>query len=444
VQEKNYSKMTSSLKIILLGLAFFEFIFLPVGVCAKNSQHSFYTAVGADKNGTDDGIIPEFKDASIPFESEYYDDQINFIVDKNNYINYLKYLPGGLSQLIQKIKNFEIYVFPTRRTANYPDFLKESFLEKKKSKPVRNNDLFLGKINHLPYRFPETGEEIIWNHLSRYQGGSVERFVDSFVVRKNGQALKTRTWIKRVYNSHINKPKKNILFYALAKYLEPVSLKGDILLVHEPVNQVFEKRNSWIYSSAQRRVRKAPELGHDSIGSGSQGLVTADQIDGFNGSTERYNWRILGKKIMIVPYNINKIKDKELTYTEMLGSGSIKSELLRYELHRVWIVEGILKENSRHIYAKRVFYIDEDSWIILLEECYSVRGDMWRVAVHGIIQFYEHQFPVYGANIYHDLNNGSYFITGLENEIKKKAKIGFISKSMEFQPDELRRLAAGN
>lgn len=56
-----------------------------------------------------------------------------------------------------------------------------------------------------------------------------------------------------------------------------------------------------------------------------------------------------------------------------------KPEFVRWEKHRVWIVEGKLKAGSRHIYSKRRYYLDEDTWAGLIGETWDGQGKLWRV-----------------------------------------------------------------
>ena len=292
----------------------------------------------------------------------------------------------------------------------------------------------------IPHVIPKNGLQVIHNHLFRYQGGSIERTSHIFPVRQNGSYMKIGVWSKRVYADYLDHSQPNKLFYVLARFIEPRSLKGDILLVHEPKDYKINERSSWIYSAAQRRVRRAPDVAYDGVGNGSEGMITADQVDGFNGATDRYNWTLVGKKTLIVPYNTYAIGDKKVEYKKIIKTGSVNPSLMRYEYHRVWIIKATLKNGMRHIYKQRIFYIDEDSWSIVMEEVLSKKGDMWRVALHGLVQLYGENFPIYRINVYHDLYNKSYLVTGLDNEIKNNIKSGFRASIDEFQPSALRRL----
>jgi hypothetical protein len=168
-------------------------------------------------------------------------------------------------------------------------------------------------------------------------------------------------------------------------------------------------------------------------------MFTADQIDAYNGSPERYDWTLVGKREYYVPYNTYRIGARNLKSSEILRRGSVNPALMRYELHRVWVVEARLKAGESHIYGRRVFYLDEDSWSILEEDAHSTRGDLWRVALHGLVQYYDVQVPWYAISIYHDLQSGAYFVGGLNNAGDASIRFDVRGKLVEFQPDALRR-----
>ena len=298
----------------------------------------------------------------------------------------------------------------------------------------------MADLYFVPTINPKNGIDIINNHLFRYQGGSIEKNSHVFPVRRDGSYTRIGVWSKKVYSDHIDKNKSENFFYVLGKFTEPRSLKGDILLVQEPFSYDIKNRSSWIFSSAQRRVRRAPDVAYDGVGNGSEGMITADQVDGFNGATDRYDWKLIGKKTLIIPYNSYDIGNKNINYSEVIQQNTVNPSLLRYEFHRVWIINAKLKNGKRHIYHERFFYIDEDSWTIVMEEVLTKKGEIWKVALHGLIQNYFVTLPIYNFSLYHDLNNQTYLLTGLDNEINKRPRYGFRAKRSDFEPNALRRM----
>ena len=416
-----------------------------VGIAKSNTTGTF-TYSGAESGGSSDGLVPEYHESSKKYKElidRSYQSGKNigieferpiFTVNKTNMNEYSLHLSSGLQAVLNKYPNYEIQVFNSYRSSNHPRKIKlqiEGSLE---------NFHHPDKLRkYIPFKFPKNGAEVMLNHLSRYQGESEEKKVHSFVVNSKGAFTKVGVWSKRLSPKALDKGANEIQYYVLARYFEPASLVGDILLVHEPIPLLKKKRKAWIYSSAQRRVRRAPDASHDATGRGSQGLITADQIDGFNGDLDRFDWKLRGKQTFLVPYNVNKLDNKNIKYSDILGKNCIKAEFVRYEFHRVWVVEARLKQSSRHIYSKRVFYVDEDSWMVLMEDAYSTRGELWRVALHGLIQQKTENFPWYRVHAYHDLNNEMCFVSGLDNEVVSLPKFGFKDKVRNYTPDALRR-----
>ncbi len=230
----------------------------------------------------------------------------------------------------------------------------------------------------------------------------------------------------------------NILLLFRQKVVAPARLAGGILLVQETLDQVKENRRAWVYNKGQRRVRRAPNVAYDNPGTASDGLRTNDQFDMFNGALDRYDWKLVGKREMYVPYNAYKLHSDKLEYKDILTPLHINPEYPRYELHRVWVVDATLKPGMRHIYKRRTFYIDEDSWQILAVDIYDNRDQLWRVSQGHVINYYEVPTIWTTLEVTTDLQAGRYIALGLDNE--SRIYDFSIERSFEdFTPAALRR-----
>ena len=230
----------------------------------------------------------------------------------------------------------------------------------------------------------------------------------------------------------------NVLAYFEQKVTAPARLAGTILMVHETLDQVKESRRAWVYNTGQRRVRRAPQVAYDNPGTASDGMRTSDQLDMFNGGIDRYDWKLIGKKEVYVPYNSYKLHSDSLKVADIVTPMHINQEHTRYELHRVWVVEATLKEGKRHIYAKRRFYVDEDSWGVLVVDQYDNRGRLWRVSEGHSINYYDILSFWTTLEVHIDLLSGRYLAHGLDNE-NDMYDFSFRSESGDYTPAALRR-----
>ncbi|WP_033982517.1 DUF1329 domain-containing protein, partial [Pseudomonas aeruginosa] len=169
------------------------------------------------------------------------------------------------------------------------------------------------------------------------------------------------------------------------------------------------------------------------------GLRTSDNFDMYNGAPDRYDWKLEGKKEIYIPYNSYKLDDPKIKYSEIVKAGHINQDLTRYELHRVWHVVATLKPGERHIYAKRDFYIDEDTWQAAEIDHYDGRGTLWRVAEAHAEQYYDKQVPWYAVETLYDLLSGRYLALGMKNEEKQAYDFNYSASESDYTPAALRQ-----
>ena len=408
------------------------------------------TPIGAEKAGNKDGTIPAWTGglcappagwtAAQGYTDPFASDKVLFTITKANAAQYKDKLAPGVLAMLNKYDNFKMNVYPTHRTACYPQEVYDNVKAQAGKVELQGFGIANRGPSTVPFPIPKSGMEAIWNHTMRYLGGGISRDYNSFPVRANGDYYKIGVHEYRIFNQNMDPPQDNLLLGFLSFFTSPATLEGTVFLVHEPVDQVKQSRSAWIYNAGQRRVRRAPDLAYDNVNDGTEGLRTTDQFDAYNGAPDRFDWKIVGKREVYVPYNSYKLASKSLKYKDMIQKNTANADLLRYELHRVWEIEATLKAGSKHVYGKRVFFLDEDSWSVLYEDAYDTRKQLWRVSMFPMIQFYDAKVPWYRANIWHDLNNGGYLFSNVDNEIKTPWKFGEKGQWGEFQPDSLRRI----
>ncbi len=295
----------------------------------------------------------------------------------------------------------------------------------------------------VPFPIPQNGLEVIWNHITRYRGGSVSRQVIQATPQQNGSFNPVSFSDQFVFRDRMkdydpNNP-GNILFYFKQEVTAPARLAGTVLLVHETLDQVKEPRKAWIYNAGQRRVRQAPQVSYDGPGTAADGLRTSDNLDMFNGAPDRYDWKLEGKKELYIASNAFKLDDPKLKYADIIKAGHINQDLARYELRRVWHVVATLKPGQRHIYAKRDFYIDEDTWQAAVIDQYDGRNQLWRVSEAHSQPYYNVEVPWITLEAIYDLQSGRYLALGMKNEEKRAYNFNFTASKADFQPAALRQ-----
>ncbi|CAE6922893.1 conserved exported protein of unknown function [Pseudomonas marincola] len=408
------------------------------------------TPVGAEKAGNASGTIPAWDGglstppagytATSGYIDPFADEKPLDTVTAANMAKYSDLLSAGYKAMLAKYPDFKMLVYPSHRTAALPQAEYDEIL--KTAGTVKLADGGNGMVNYqqasVPFPEPKQAEEVIFNHLVRYRAGGYSYHPTEMVVQANGNFTPVRRSVSIVMASSLGNPEENRLLYYLSKVTSPESVAGLQTLVHEPIDQTKETRLAWQYNPGQRRVLRAPEVSYDSPVNTSDGLRTNDSVDMYNGALDKYDWKLVGKKEMLVPYNTYKLADRTLKYDDIIKPNHLNQDLLRYEQHRVWVVEATLKPGQRHIYAKRVFYIDEDSWGILATDLYDGRGELWRMQEAHTVQRYDVNSSIAISDLAYDLQARRYIVYGLENE-EKISKFGIKAKLKDFSTAALRR-----
>ena len=412
------------------------------------------TPVGAERAGNADGSIPEWTGGIQELPAGYSpgdrlvdpfpDDKPLFTITAANHEQYAEYLsPGQIALLKRYPETFSMPVYPTRRSALLPDVEYERIKAGATvTEMVEGGNGLVDFDANVPFPIPGNGLEIIWNHVVRYRTAlSFQRRYTQIPVQSNGNFAPVLFEEEAIFANRVeDNPYKNRLFVFLQRILAPARLEGDVLLVHENIDQIEEPRSAWLYNAGQRRVRRAPNIAYDGPGTASDGLRTADDLDMFNGAPDRYDWKLVGKKEMIIPYNSYKLWDGDLKYKDIVKAGHMDPALLRYEKHRVWVVDSTLKDGARHLYARRTFYVDEDTWQISVIDHYDGRGELWKVKEGHPIVHYQVKIPWLAAESLHDLNSGRYLVIGLDNEERGYTyDFDFKTGFENFTPQALRR-----
>jgi hypothetical protein len=392
------------------------------------------TPLGAEKAGNG-GAIPAWDGgiagSSAPSHTQgqvyadpFASDAIEFTITAANANDYAANLTDGQKAILARYDTFKMNVYPTRRSAAFSqrqyDMAKQNATT---AELTAGGDGVANAAESIPFPIPKNGAEVIWNHKLKFKGVSAARDNNQAPVTSGGgynlAKLREEFYVPYSMEGRTIDDINNILLYFFQSVDAPPRLAGQLLLVHETLNQTTTPRQAWVYNPGQRRVRRAPNVAYDNPGTAADNLRTNDMTDMFNGALDRFDWELTGKREIYVPYN--SYKAHAATAKELIQPGHLNPDLLRYELHRVWVVEARLKAGARHINSRRTFYVDEDSWQILLTDHYDGEGNLWRYSEAPAIQYYDQ--PLFWTTMenHHDLKNGRYLVQCVEN-----------AKSMDF------------
>lgn len=415
------------------------------------------TPFGAEKAGNAAGTIPEWTGGITKAPAAYKapgqhhvdpfaDDKPLFTITKANLDQYKDNLtPGQIAMFNTYPNSYQMPVYQTRRSGSAPQWVYDNTIKNATTaKLLDGGNGFSDAYGGIPFPIPQNGVEALWNHIARYRGTYIVRRASEVAVQRNGSYSLVTSQQEALFKFYNPKGTaadlNNIMFYYLSFTKSPARLAGGAVLVHETLDQVKEPRQAWGYNAGQRRVRRAPNLAYDTPIAAADGLRTADDTDMINGSPDRYDWKLIGKKEIYIPYNSYKVTSPEVKYKDLLQVGHLNPAFTRNELHRVWVVEGTLKSGSRHIYSKRTLFLDEDSWQAAVVDQYDGRGELWRVSIAYLKNYYDLPTTWSALDSFHDLQARRYHVQNLDNE--EPSTIDFsqaVPDDGYFKPAALRR-----
>jgi hypothetical protein len=342
-----------------------------------------------------------------------------FIITRANLAQHADKLTDGHKAMFAKYPSYRMIVYPTLRSAYFPPEVEQATIKNAASAELIGTDEVKDAVLGFPFPVPKSGAEVLWNHKMRFRGSTVRRYNNQAIVKNDG-SYKISKLVEDVKFKYANleeaNPGTKILLYYLSEVLSPPRVAGQLLLVHETSGAGGSGRDAWIYNPGLGRVNRAPDVGYDNPYIGTDGEQFNDQVDMFNGALDRYDWKLVGRKEMYIPYNSFLINAPLIKYDDIIRPGHINQNLSRYELHRVWVVEATLRQGLRHQFKKRRFYVDEDSWAVAVVDCYDNRDQLWKVQEGQLLTVPFVPTVTAIPEIIYDLQSGRYFVTALLNE----------------------------
>lgn len=425
-----FTKVSATAALVACGLA------LGASMAQADSATDLggkLTPLGAETAGNASGTIPAW-DGGITappagytrggdYADPYAGDAKLFAITRENLDRYRDNLAAGQIALLERYADYRMDVYPTHRSCAYP----ANVYEKTKANigtaklDATAHDLVDAVPGGFPFPLPQSGAEIIWNHRTAYEGIARSVIGTTAVVNTDGNFVPLK-WDELRLSNYYDPSRQtysdlgNVQIKYLSTYIAPARVAGEAYLVHETLNG---ERNAWFYSPGLRRVRRAPTLSYDNPVSGYEGLGAADQLYMYNGRLDRYDWKLVGKKELYIPYNNYEFANSKHSVSDLVGPNFPSRDATRYELHRVWVVEATVKAGTRHILARRTFYVDEDSWRVVAADMYDGRGGLWRYQEETTVNAYD--VPTcfgFGQALY-DFEAGRYILDLVFNDDRR-------------------------
>jgi hypothetical protein len=419
----------------------------PLGATIEGNKEQTIPAWTGSMNGVPPGL--NYEGSGHAYPDPYASDKPLFTITAANYQQYADKLTDGQKALFASYPgSFEIPVYPSHRDARYSPLLEErTRWNALNTELVDGIDGLQNYTGGAPFPLPSAGSEVLWNARLNHPTPISDAIYDEVATYANGAQESRRlhslfespyAYTDRAVGA-VNEDIGKIAAMVFTEVLAPSREKGKMAIVHEPLDYVRYDRNSWIYMPGVKRVRRAPMIGFDTL-DGPGGLKTIDENLGFNGSMERYNWTLIGKQEIYIPFHAYRFDQQQLDFSELLPPKHANPDYMRYELHRVWVVEAVLKKNTRHIYAKRRFYINEDSWQIVLTDNYDEHDQLWRVGIFNSLYDYYLQGYISRVHMNHDLLAKAYIATRLVNDTRPTRFDSEPKGERFFSPQNLKRL----
>ncbi|TCK02942.1 DUF1329 domain-containing protein [Marinobacterium mangrovicola] len=402
-------------------------------VTAEEALHlkSELTPFGAERAGNADGSIPEwnggFTDPNPDYErggrraDPFADESPQFSITAENMAEYTDNLTPGTEALLRKYPDtFRIDVYNTHRTAAAPQWVYDNTYENAIRSTMKGN-VPENAFGGIPFPIPKSGAEVMWNHQLRWRGGDLIHKDNWYQILDDGRRV-------LISDAEVN---EQVPYYfhdnTLEKFVEdnqpfwkvkienigPPIRAGQALLAHEYLDQ--DNTQTWVYLTGQRRVRRLPNACCDTPQPASAGEMTFDELYVWTGKLDRFDWNIVGKKEMFIPYNTNGFM-QPTSDDDVLGTHHWNPDYMRWEKHRVWVVEANLRDGERHQVSKSRYYCDEDTWICVLGDRWDANGQLWKVLWAGTFVAPDLPGISMGAFGMYDLIEGSAFFAHINNE----------------------------
>lgn len=257
---------------------------------------------------------------------------------------------------------------------------------------------------------PDGGLKAIWNHRLRLRGSGRERATWQASIAADGSVRRVDVR-QRLRLPADPQGEDRVAQHALA-IVAPARLAGSLKLLDEPLAGPMQgwqrSPGPWLPS-----LRATTDAGADTPLIGSDGLFVEDQRDGFAGSPDRWRWKLVARRRLVMPWNAQALQVGDAgDVATLLRPHHPDPARLRHELRDVWVVDADLKPGESSPWPSRRYYLDAATWQVLLVELQGPDGRLARLHEVHVRVIGTHWVPV--VDVVHDLPGRRWFIAGIE------------------------------
>jgi hypothetical protein len=348
-------------------------------------------------------------------------------------------LTDGVKAMLKRYPDtYRLDVYKTHRTSSAPQWVYDNTFKnasRGKLEKLVPRDVFGG----IPFPIPSNGAEAIWNHVLRFRPTTVRYRAHGIQVTGDGRLVMQADGYGDFQVPYYDPAGSLETFngeWGMARVttLGPPVRAGELLAGRDQMDP--EKTQIWTYLTGQRRVRKLPIACCDTPSPPTAGVLFFDETQVWNGRIDRFEWKIMGKQEMLIPYNSNRSltvnKDSDL-----LGPRHVNPDHVRWELHRVWVLEATLAPGQRHATPRNRYYLDEDTWMAVLGDRWDAKGQLWRSV--WALPYVAPDVPavLMGTGGYYDMLGGGYFADNVLAEMSDQFLPVSKFKDSYFTPEAL-------
>ena len=393
------------------------------------------TPFGAEKAGNADGSIPAWNGGLTTATAgdvaggrrgdPFKDEKPKFSITAQNMEQYAEGLSEGTKAMLKKYpETFRIDVYPTHRTAAAPQWVYDNTFANA-TRATLENGVPKGAYGGIPYPIPKAGEEVMWNHVLRWRGMRFEHFTNWYQILADGRAVLVTDAVTNEQLPYYDEKSSLEQFESAGKPFWQVAIRnigpplraGEALLAHEYLDP--DKLQTWVYLKGQRRVRKLPNGCCDTPTPAAAGVMTFDEMYTWTGRMDRFDWTLVGKQEMYIPYNTNGLLQPTRD-EDVLAGNHLNPDHVRWEKHRVWVVEANVRQGARHQAARSRYYCDEDTWICVMADRWDGKGQLWRTLWSMTMVVPELPATAIATFGYYDLLANTGFVAQMHNAKDKQ------------------------